>query len=77
MKEKVIRILTNITERELAEITEDMELAADLGLNSLDVMDAIVAFEEEFQTEIPDDAIAELVTVGDVVWWLERHSYVQ
>lgn len=74
MKEKVIGILTDITERELGEITEDTELAADLGLNSLDVMEAVVAFEEEFQIEIPDEAIAEMATVGDIVRYIKERG---
>lgn len=72
MFEKVAGILRECMEKDVAEITEDMDLVADLGLSSLDVMDAALAFEEEFGVEIPDDRIMEFKTVGDIVEYLER-----
>lgn len=71
---KVAGILKGCMEKEISEITQDMELVADLGLSSLDVMDAVLAFEDEFETEIPDEKIAEFRTVGDIVRYLERRS---
>lgn len=71
---KVAGILKGCMEKEISEITQDMELMADLGLSSLDVMDAVLAFEDEFETEIPDEKIAEFRTVGDIVRYLERRS---
>lgn len=68
---KVAGILKGCMEKEILEITQDMELVADLGLSSLDVMDAVLAFEDEFGTEIPDEKIAEFRTVGDIVRYLE------
>lgn len=74
IKEKVIFILKDMMEREISDITEDMELVGDLGLSSLDLMDAVVAFEEEFGIEIPDEVITEFRTVGDVIEYLKRIS---
>lgn len=71
MREKVIGILKGCMDKEVAEITDDMELVADLGLSSLDVVDAVLAFEDEFGIEISDDTIMELRTVGDIVRCLE------
>lgn len=71
MLEKVIGILRSCMDTDIAEITEDMELVADLGLSSLDVMDAVLAFEEEFEVEIPDDVIVKFRTVGDLVGYFE------
>lgn len=73
MTDKVINVLRNCMDKDVAEITEDMELVADLGLSSLDVMDAVLAFEEEFELEIPDNVIAEFRTVGDLVRYFERN----
>lgn len=72
MREKVIEILKGCMDKEMTVITEDMELVADLGLSSLDVVDAVLAFEEEFEVEISDDRIMELRTVGDIVRCLEK-----
>jgi acyl carrier protein len=43
---------------------------ADLGLSSLDVINVVVAFEDEFGIEIPDQIIKDLTTVGDIVRYL-------
>ncbi len=53
-------------------MTEKSSLTVDLGLSSLDVVNVVVAFEEEFDIEIPDEKIRELTTIGDVVEYLEK-----
>jgi acyl carrier protein len=71
MLEKVIGILSEFTALEKDKITEESALIADLGLNSLDVINVVVAFEEEFDIDIPDKAIKSFSTVGDIVKYLE------
>ena len=44
----------------------------DLGADSLDTVELVMAFEEEFGVEIPDDAAETIVTVGDAVKFLEK-----
>ncbi|MGN0395162.1 MAG: acyl carrier protein [Coprococcus sp.] len=73
MLEKVIDILSEFTMLEKEKITKDSRLVNDLGLNSLDVVNVVVAFEEEFTIEIPDSKIKELVTVGDIEEYLEKY----
>ena len=73
MIEKVIDILVNFTTLEKKMITEKSSLVTDLGLSSLDVINVVVAFEDEFDIEIPDQKIKELVTVGDIVEYLEKN----
>ncbi|MEQ2534120.1 acyl carrier protein [Lachnospira hominis (ex Hitch et al. 2024)] len=73
MIEKVIDILVNFTTLEKNMITEKSSLVTDLGLSSLDVINVVVAFEDEFDIEIPDQKIKELVTVGDIVEYLEKN----
>lgn len=73
MLERVIDILSEFTLLEKEKIIKDSGLVNDLGLNSLDVINVVVAFEEEFDIEIPDSRIKELVTVGDIVEYLERY----
>lgn len=73
MKEKVIHILTEFTQVPEEGITLSSDLTADLGLSSLDVIEVVLAFEEEFGIEIPDDEIWELATTGDIVDYLEAH----
>ena len=73
MIKKVIDILADFTTLEKNMITEKSGLVTDLGLSSLDVINVVVAFEDEFDIEIPDQKINELVTVGDIVEYLERN----
>ncbi len=73
MQERVISFLTEFTEVQADKITADSSLTADLGLSSLDVIDVVIAFEEEFGIEIPDEDIGELAAVGDIINYLENH----
>lgn len=72
MLEKVKEILLNHTQISADEIELNTDLVKDLGLNSLDVVNLIVTFEDEFGIEIPDRAIQDFVTVGDLVEYLEK-----
>lgn len=74
MLERVIDILADFTTLEKNKITKDSELVTDLGLNSLDVINVVVEFEDIFDIEIPDQIIKELVTVGDVAEYLEKNA---
>lgn len=53
-------------------ITEDTVLIADLGLNSLDLANLACIVEDEFDVEIPDRAIKDFQTVGDVIAFIEK-----
>lgn len=74
MLESVIDILADFTTLEKDKITKDSELVTDLSLNSLDVINVVVEFEDRFDIEIPDQIIKELVTVGDVAEYLEKNA---
>lgn len=73
MLEKVKKILLDYTEVPADEITLKTDLVNDLDFNSLDVMNIVVAFEDEFKIEIPDRVIKDLMTVEDIVKYLEEH----
>lgn len=72
MSEKVKNILLDYTEFPVNEMRLETELVKDLGLNSLDIVNIALTFEEEFEIEIPDRVIGELKTVGDIVSFLEN-----
>lgn len=71
MIDRIAKILEGFTEADLSEITEKTEFVNDLGLNSLDVVNIIVEFEEEFDIEVPDREIKNFVTIGDVTEYLK------
>jgi acyl carrier protein len=54
------------------EMTEQSSLIADLGLDSLDVVNIAVAFEDEFDIEIPDRDIKNLTTIGAIQEYLAK-----
>lgn len=53
-----------------SEVTETASFIDDLGADSLDVVELVMALEEEFSIDIPDDDVAGLKTVGDVVTYI-------
>lgn len=55
-------------------VTKDASFIDDLGADSLDTVELVMAFEEEFGVEIPDDAAETILTVGDAVNFLEKHT---
>ena len=57
-----------------AKVTEEASFIDDLGADSLDTVELVMAFEEEFGIEIPDDAAETIQTVGDAVKFIEESS---
>jgi acyl carrier protein len=55
-------------------VTEQASFMDDLGADSLDTVELVMAFEEEFGCEIPDDAAETILTVGDAVKFIEKNS---
>jgi len=55
-------------------VTDNASFIDDLGADSLDTVELVMAFEEEFGCEIPDDAAETILTVGDAVKFLEQHA---
>ena len=54
-------------------VTIDASFIDDLGADSLDIVELIMALEEEFDTEIPDEDAEKIVTVSDVVDYIKDH----
>ena len=53
-------------------ITEASSITDDLGADSLDVVDLVMALEDEFGVEIPEDQVENIKTVGDIVKYIEE-----
>ena len=56
------------------EIKPESKFIEDLGADSLDIVELIMAMEEEFQTEIPDEEAEKIRTVGDAMEYVKAHS---
>ncbi len=59
---------------EADEVNIDSTFIDDLGADSLDIVELIMAFEEEFGIEIPDEAAEKIKTVQDVVTYIDQHN---
>lgn len=73
MFERTVAILNEYIGTDGMEITMDSALVDDLGLSSLEVINIVAAFEDEFGIEVPDRIIPTLRTVRDIVNYLEEN----
>lgn len=71
MLEKLTKIINDYTGKDFS-ITPETILIADLGMNSLDLVQLACQFEDEFDIEITDRAIGSIKTVGDVITLIEN-----
>ena len=56
------------------EVKEESKFIEDLGADSLDVVELVMALEEEFEIEIPDDKAEDITTVGDAIKFIEENK---
>ena len=68
---KVIELIVEQLDADVENISNDDSFMDDLGADSLDTVELIMAFEEEFDIEIPDEDAENIRTVGDVIKYLE------
>jgi acyl carrier protein len=67
VEEKVKKIIAEKLGVDLSEVVPEASFVNDLGADSLDLVELIMTMEEEFETEISDDAAEKLVTVKDAI----------
>ncbi|NIP83249.1 MAG: acyl carrier protein [Gemmatimonadetes bacterium] len=71
---RVKEIIVNELGVEAEKVTPDASFVEDLGADSLDTVELVMAFEEEFGMEIPDEDAEQLQTVGDAIKYIEEHE---
>ena len=71
---KVKDIIINELGVEADKVTPEASFVEDLGADSLDTVELVMAFEEEFGMEIPDEDAEKLQTVGDAINYIKEHS---
>ena len=74
--EKVKQIISEQLGVEEAEVTPSASFTDDLGADSLDQVELVMALEENFDIEIPDDAAEKIRTVQDAIDYIDKHSKV-
>jgi len=70
--ERVKKIVVEHLNVDAEKVTDNASFIEDLGADSLDTVELVMAFEEEFGIEIPDDAAESIVTVGDAVKYIDK-----
>jgi acyl carrier protein len=71
---RVREIIVNELGVEAEKVTPEASFVEDLGADSLDTVELVMAFEEEFGMEIPDEHAEQLQTVGDAIKYIEDHQ---
>ncbi len=74
MFDKIKGIIAEQLGLDASEITMESSFVDDLGADSLDIVELIMALEEEFDIEFPDEDAEKVATVGDVVNYIKAHT---
>ena len=69
--DKVKELISEQLDVKADDITEASNIQDDLGADTLDVVDLVMALEDEFDVEIPEDQVENIKTVGDIVKFIE------
>ncbi len=72
--ERVKKIVVEHLGVDESKVIDSASFIDDLGADSLDTVELVMAFEEEFGCEIPDDAAEKILTVKDAVDYIEEHA---
>lgn len=74
MLEKIKEMVADSLGVDAETITEETSFKEDLGADSLDLFELVMALEEEYDVEIPTEDLEQIATVGDVVKYIESHK---
>ena len=74
MLEKMKEIIAEQLSVEADTVTEASSFKEDLGADSLDLFELVMALEEEYDIEIPTEDLEQIATVGDVISYIESHK---
>lgn len=72
--ERVKKVVVEQLSVDENEVTPEASFTSDLGADSLDTVELVMAFEEEFGVEIPDEEAEKIATVKDAVSFIESHT---
>ena len=74
MREKIKEMVADSLGVDAETITEETSFKEDLGADSLDLFELVMALEEEYDVEIPTEDLEQIATVGDVISYIESHK---
>jgi len=71
--QKVKEIVAQQLDVDIAEVKEEAQFIEDLGADSLAIVELVLAFEEQFEIDIPDEDTEKIGTVGDAIKYIQEH----
>jgi len=74
IQDRVLKIVCDRLNVEADKVKEDTSFINDLGADSLDIVELVMEFEEEFGVQIPDDQAENIKTVGQAIKFIEEHQ---
>lgn len=72
MEERIIEIMKEHMESEVDEIALDADFVVDLGMNSIDLLEAVMDLENEYDVSVSDQQLKEFHTIRDIIAFLEQ-----
>jgi len=71
--QKVKEIVAQQLDVDIAEVKDEAQFIEDLGADSLAIVELVLAFEEQFEIDIPDEDTEKIGTVGDAISYIQEH----
>lgn len=71
MKERILEIIAEQFNMDVNELDEDMNFQEDLNADSIELVELVMTIEEEFETEVSEEDLEKLKTIGDVIDFVE------
>ena len=71
--QKVKEIVAQQLDVDIAEVKDEAQFIEDLGADSLAIVELVLAFEEQFEIDIPDEDTEKIATVGDAIKYITEH----
>lgn len=72
--DKIQSLIVEQLDADAEAVTMEANIQDDLGADSLDIVDLITSIEDEFDIQIPDEAVDDIKTVGDIVRYVEKET---
>ncbi len=72
--QKVKEIVAQQLDVDIAEVKDEAQFIEDLGADSLAIVELVLAFEEQFEIDIPDEDTEKIRTVGDAISYIQEHK---
>ncbi|NOZ21115.1 MAG: acyl carrier protein [Planctomycetes bacterium] len=74
MEERVFNIVSEKLDKPREQLTKEMSFVNDLGADSLDQVELVMDFEDEFDLSIPEEEAQKIVTIADAITYIEEHT---